>query len=116
VGEKRVKLSGGQRQRLSIAITILRNPDLLILDEATSHLDSETKKAIQKSLNEITEDRTTLIIAHRLSTITRCDNIVVLKNGEIIAQGNHSSLLEFCSEYKNQWELQIRLAYSRWNY
>jgi len=93
VGERGIKLSGGQRQRLSIARALLAAPKILILDEATSNLDTESEQLIQASLQRLLANRTTFIIAHRLSTITRADIIVVLDRGRILEVGNHESLI-----------------------
>lgn len=106
VGERGVKLSGGQRQRLSLARAILKNPAILILDEATSAVDNETEAAIQKSLATISQDRTVLIVAHRLSTIVAADNIVVLEAGMVVEQGTHKELLELDGYYRRQWQVQ----------
>lgn len=94
VGERGIMLSGGQRQRLAIARAILRNPAILLLDEATAHLDSESEKLVQDALQILMKDRTTLIIAHRLSTISNADKIIVLENGTVSGQGTHAELLQ----------------------
>ena len=106
VGERGVKLSGGQRQRLSLARAILKDPPILILDEATSAVDNETEAAIQLALEEISIDRTVLIIAHRLSTVVHAANIVVLESGRIVEQGAHSELLTLEGAYSKQWDVQ----------
>ncbi len=108
VGERGVKLSGGQRQRLSLARAIVKDPPVLILDEATSAVDNETEAAIQLALEEVSRDRTVLVIAHRLSTIVTADNIVVLEAGRIVEQGTHNELLNLGQTYSKQWLLQAR--------
>jgi ATP-binding cassette subfamily B protein len=112
IGERGVKLSGGQKQRLSLARAILKNPPILILDEATSAVDNETEAAIQDSLEEIMADRTTIIIAHRLNTIRKVDKIYVLEHGNIIEQGTHSSLIEADGTYAWLWQLQTGFSSS----
>lgn len=99
IGERGVKLSGGQKQRLAIARILLKNPPIVILDEATSALDNTTEKLIQRSMENLVEGRTTIIIAHRLSTIKNVDRVFVLKNGQIIEQGNPNKLYELKGEY-----------------
>lgn len=107
VGERGVKLSGGQRQRIAIARAILKNAPLLILDEATSALDSVTEKSIQCALEKVMENRTSIVIAHRLSTLKNVDRILVLKDGEIIEQGKHNSLIrKKGGQYAKMWQLQ----------
>ncbi|MEN7982069.1 MAG: ABC transporter ATP-binding protein [Nanoarchaeota archaeon] len=106
VGERGVRLSGGEKQRVSIARAILANKKILVLDEATSALDSETEHEIQKSLQKLLENRTSIIIAHRLSTIMGADRIIVMRNGKIIQQGHHSKLIKQKGEYNKLWNLQ----------
>jgi ATP-binding cassette subfamily B protein len=106
VGERGLKLSGGEKQRVAIARTILKNPAILVFDEATSSLDSHSEQAILAAIDEVTQHRTSLVIAHRLSTIVDADNIIVMKDGEIIEQGNHQNLLALNGHYKNMWQLQ----------
>lgn len=105
--ENGANLSGGQKQRLAIARALLKKPDILIMDEATSNLDSITEKAIEKTINELSNNITTIIIAHRLSTIMRCDRIYVMENGEIIEQGSHTELMNDKKNYYNLWKEQL---------
>jgi ATP-binding cassette subfamily B protein len=107
VGERGQKLSGGQRQRLAIARAVLKNPPILILDEATSAVDNETEAAIQRSLERITQNRTTIAIAHRLSTIRNADCIYVMENGRLVEQGRHEDLLKHQGIYANLWRVQM---------
>lgn len=110
VGERGIKLSGGQRQRLSIARAILKDAPIIILDEATSAVDTETEKAIQKNLSQLTKNRTAIIIAHRLSTIRNADQIYVLKNGSVEEHGTHFDLLNKNGVYADLWNIQIGVA------
>lgn len=107
IGDKGVRLSGGQRQRLAIARAILDNPPILILDEATSSLDTRSEKLVQEALERLMNDRTVLVIAHRLSTIQKADKIIVLENGHITETGTHKELLEKSGLYKRLYELQF---------
>jgi ATP-binding cassette subfamily B protein len=107
VGERGIKLSGGERQRVAIARAILKNAPILILDEATSSLDSHSELLIQDALETLMAGKTTIVIAHRLSTIQKMDRIIVVDNGKIIEQGSHSELLsQGGSLYKKLWTLQ----------
>ena len=110
VGERGIQLSGGQRQRIAIARAVLKNPTILILDEATSSLDSESEKLVQDALDELMKGRTSIVIAHRLSTIRKANQILVMKNGEIIERGTHQELVALENgAYKNLNELQIHI-------
>jgi ATP-binding cassette subfamily B protein len=106
VGERGLKLSGGEKQRVAIARTILKDPAILVLDEATSSLDSRSEQAIQVALDTVAANRTTLIIAHRLSTIINADKIIVLDAGRIVESGTHTELLHAGGHYANLWQLQ----------
>ncbi len=109
IGERGVKLSGGQRQRIAIARAVLANPKILILDEATSNLDTESEALIQKSLAQLTKGRTTFVIAHRLSTIRKADQILVIENGKIAEQGTHDELIATEGRYHNLFTYQARI-------
>ncbi|MCG8426546.1 MAG: ABC transporter ATP-binding protein/permease [Chromatiales bacterium] len=106
VGERGLKLSGGEKQRIAIARAILKQPRILVFDEATSSLDSKTEQAIQETLREVAADHTTLVIAHRLSTVVDADRILVMDAGRIIEQGNHRELMQQQGTYHNMWLLQ----------
>lgn len=110
VGERGLKLSGGEKQRVAIARTLLKNPSIMIFDEATSSLDSTSEKAILQALNEVAENHTTLAIAHRLSTIVDADNIIVLDHGRIVEQGSHKTLLAHDGLYAQLWKHQKQEA------
>jgi subfamily B ATP-binding cassette protein MsbA len=109
IGERGVKLSGGQRQRIAIARAILADPKIIILDEATSNLDTESESLIQQSLNELMKGRTTFVIAHRLSTIRKADQILVIESGEIAERGNHEELIKKQGRYYDLFTYQARI-------
>jgi ATP-binding cassette subfamily B protein len=109
VGERGQRLSGGQRQRIALARAILKNPPVLILDEATAAVDNETEAAIQRSLDLITAERTTLVIAHRLSTVRHADHIMVMERGAIVESGRHDQLIAADGAYANLWRVQAGL-------
>jgi len=109
VGERGQRLSGGQRQRIALARAILKDPPVLILDEATAAVDNDTEAAIQRSLDRLTAERTTLVIAHRLSTVRHADRIVVLEQGELVESGRHDELMANGGAYANLWRVQVGL-------
>ncbi|TXE19638.1 ABC transporter ATP-binding protein [Psychroserpens burtonensis] len=109
IGERGVKLSGGQRQRIAIARAVLADPKIIILDEATSNLDTESEALIQKSLAQLTKDRTTIVIAHRLSTIRKADQILVIENGKIAERGNHDELIASQGRYFDLYTYQAKI-------
>ena len=111
IGENGVRLSGGEKQRLSIARAFLKNSKIILLDEATSSLDSETEEKIQKALDKLTSNKTTVVIAHRLSTILNSDKIYVMDKGMVVDTGNHEELLNKSDTYKNYYNKQIN---KRW--
>ena len=107
IGENGVRLSGGQKQRISIARAILKKSPIILLDEATSSLDTESEAVVQRAIANLTKNKTTLVIAHRLSTIHNADKIFVMKNGEIVNSGDHSFLIDKCDEYKSLYKKQL---------
>jgi ATP-binding cassette subfamily B protein len=109
VGERGLRLSGGQRQRIALARAILKDPPVLVLDEATAAVDNETEAAIQRSLDRITASRTTLVIAHRLSTVRHADRIVVMERGRLVESGGHDDLLARNGAYAALWRVQTGL-------
>ena len=108
IGENGVRLSGGQKQRISIARAILKESPIILLDEATSSLDAESEEIVQNAIVNLVKNKTTLVIAHRLSTIHKAKKIFVVKNGEIIDEGDHVRLLKDCQEYKVLYEKQLK--------
>ena len=108
VGENGVRLSGGQKQRISIARAILKKSPIILLDEATSSLDADSEEIVQKAINNLTKNKTTIVIAHRLSTIHNADKVFVLKNGGIVNSGTHDFLIKNCKEYKSLYEKQLK--------
>ena len=109
IGERGVKLSGGQRQRISIARALLAKPKIVILDEATSNLDTQSEAFIQKSLAVLMRDRTTFVIAHRLSTIQKADQILVVEEGDIVERGKHEELIKRKGRYFELYTYQTRM-------
>lgn len=107
VGERGIKLSGGQKQRIAIARALLKNAQIVVLDEATASLDNESEKTIQHALENLMEQRTSLVIAHRLSTIHNADQILVVDDGKIVERGNHESLMAQDGYYKKLYEAQF---------
>ena len=108
IGENGVRLSGGEKQRLSIARAMMKNSSIILLDEATSSLDSETENKIQEALKILTKNKTTIVIAHRLSTILNSNNIYLIDDGKIIDNGKHEDLLKNSDLYKSFYEKQIQ--------
>ena len=106
IGDRGSKLSGGERQRLTIARAVLKNPPILILDEATSALDTESEKLVQEAINNMMQNRTSIVIAHRLSTIRHADEIIVLQKGDIVERGNHEALIAQNGYYRKLIEMQ----------
>ena len=108
VGDRGIKISGGEKQRIAIARALFKDPPILILDEATSQLDTESEKLVQEAINRLMTNRTVLVIAHRLSTVEHADKIVVFEGGKIIETGTHGELLQKSGVYKHLYELQFK--------
>ena len=106
MGERGIKLSGGERQRIAIARAILKNAPILVLDEATSSLDSESEALIQDALDILMEGKTVIIIAHRLSTVIKMDRIIVIEDGRVTAEGKHGDLIQQGGRYQTLWNIQ----------
>ena len=106
VGERGLKVSGGEKQRISIARAMLKNPPIMVFDEATSSLDSGSERSIQVALNRVSEHKTSLVIAHRLSTVVHAHEIIVMDNGRVVERGSHRELLELGGKYSILWKLQ----------
>jgi subfamily B ATP-binding cassette protein MsbA len=109
IGDRGIKLSGGERQRLSIARALLKNPPILILDEATSSLDTESEILVQQAIERLMKGRTSIVIAHRLSTVQNADMIIVLNEGEIVERGSHNELLKLNGLYSKLYNMQFNL-------
>ena len=111
IGDRGVLLSGGQRQRIAIARALLRDPDILILDEATSSIDTRTEALVQNAIARLLKGRTSFVIAHRLSTVTQADQVLVIQQGQIVEQGTHTELIAQQGVYANLYALQLGAAF-----